>query len=237
MRRIVVVLSAVLNLLTLPALAWAESPFDQAKSGTEFSQFSAWRQVLSDMAAVHAPVDGVVPASFDGRPAEAACADERRCAPAEWTNFLDTLQGKSRREQIEAVNTWVNQKPYVEDIANWGVADYWETPGEFLAHGGDCEDFAITKYFSLVRLGVPAEDLRLTIVRDSGHDAFHAVLEVRDQDQTWLMDNQRADVVAVSAAPEYQTIYALNDQGWWMSSPPRLALGSVVIVAAGGPRP
>jgi predicted transglutaminase-like cysteine proteinase len=236
MLRLVAALATVLSLCALPAATRAETPFDETQSGAEFSQFPAWKQVLADMASAKAPVRGVIPASLDGDQPQAACADERRCAPQEWTDFLDTLGGKSRHEQIEAVNRWVNQKPYVEDMANWGVADYWETPGEFLAHGGDCEDFAITKYFSLVRLGVPAEDLRLTIVRDSDLGAYHAVLEVRDQDQAWLMDNQLADVVPVSAMPRYQTIYALNAQGWWMDLPPRIDLGSIVIVAAAGPR-
>jgi predicted transglutaminase-like cysteine proteinase len=229
-------LAAVLSFSALPAVVRAETPFDQASSGVEFSQFPAWKQILADMESVQAPTAAAAPAAFGGPTAEAGCADERHCAPAEWTGFLQTLEGKSRREQIEAVNRWVNQKPYVEDLANWGVADYWETPGEFLAHGGDCEDFAITKYFSLVRLGVPAEDLRLTIVKDAELGAFHAVLVVKDQGEAWLMDNQLAEVVPLSAKPAYQTIYALNDRGWWMDSPPRLDLGQVVIVAAAGPR-
>jgi predicted transglutaminase-like cysteine proteinase len=232
MLRFVAAVVTVLSLFALPAVAGAESPFDRVQSGAEFSQFPAWKQVLADMDAVQTSA-GVVPASFDGQTVEAGCADERHCAPAEWTDFLQTLQGKSRHEQIDAVNRWVNQKPYVEDIANWGVADYWETPGEFLAHGGDCEDFAITKYFSLVRLGVPAEDLRLTIVKDADLNAFHAVLVVKDEGETLLMDNQLAEVVPLSAKPAYQTIYALNDRGWWMDSPPRLDFGSVVIAAAG----
>ncbi|MEI9890887.1 MAG: transglutaminase-like cysteine peptidase [Caulobacteraceae bacterium] len=118
------------------------------------------------------------------------CADDRRCVPAEWTAFLESLQGRPRHEQMAAVDRWVNARPYVEDIANWGVADYWETPGEFLAHGGDCEDYAITKYFSLTRLGFAADDLRLTIVNDSVMGAFHAVLAVRLDGETWLLDNQ-----------------------------------------------
>ena len=30
--------------------------------------------------------------------------------------------------------------------------------------GGDCEDYAIAKYFSLIKLGIPDEKLRITYV-------------------------------------------------------------------------
>ena len=44
--------------------------------------------------------------------------------------------------------------------------DYWETPVEALWKGaGDCEDYAIAKYFSLRHLGVSSDKLRITYVK------------------------------------------------------------------------
>lgn len=146
-------------------------------------------------------------------PAAAGCASERRCAPAIWLSFLESLRGKSRREQLDAVNTWINARPYVEDSVNWGVADYWETPGEFFAHGGDCEDFAIVKYFSLVRLGFSPDDLKIVVLNDTKINAFHAVLSVQLDGQDWLLDNQIAQVEPIADAPQYRPIYALNERG------------------------
>ena len=40
--------------------------------------------------------------------------------------------------------------------------DYWATPIEFMGTGaGDCEDYAIAKYFSLINLGIPEDKLRI----------------------------------------------------------------------------
>ena len=55
---------------------------------------------------------------------------------------------------------------FIDDIIHWNKVDYWATPIEFLAsHGGDCEDFAIAKYFTLIQLGIPEEQLTLTYVK------------------------------------------------------------------------
>lgn len=237
MTRTLIALFFALTLLTAPNGARAGDLFGLNQSGAEFSQFPFWNRVMRDMAATQVSDGAIIPASLGSNSADPACADERHCAPAAWNAFLATLQGKPRREQIDAVNHWANQQPYVEDTANWGVADYWETPGEFLAHGGDCEDFAIAKYFSLARLGVPADDLRIVIVKDQALGVFHAVLAVRDQDQTLLLDNQLAEAAPLSAVPQYQMVYAINTQGWWLASPPRIDIGAVVIVAAGSAKP
>ena len=49
----------------------------------------------------------------------------------------------------------------------WGVMDYWETPAEFFQKSGDCEDFAIAKYFALRDLGFPASQMRIVVLKDT----------------------------------------------------------------------
>lgn len=160
------------------------------------------------------------------------CADERHCAPPEWLSFLEAQRGLTRRAQLDAVNQWANTKPYVEDWVNWHVADYWETPGEFIAKGGDCEDFAIAKYFSLIRLGFPAGDLRIVVVADSTTHGFHAVLAARLDGTVWLMDNFLPAVVAMESQPQYTAVYSLNQQGWWLHSNPTVQLAGITITVA-----
>lgn len=160
------------------------------------------------------------------------CADERHCAPPEWLSFLEAQRGLTRRAQIEAVNQWANAKPYVEDWVNWHVADYWETPGEFIAKGGDCEDYAIAKYFSLIRLGFAASDLRIVVVSDSTTHGFHAVLAVRLDGADWLMDNFLPAVVPMESQPQYTAVYSLNQQGWWLHANPTVQMAGITITAA-----
>jgi predicted transglutaminase-like cysteine proteinase len=160
------------------------------------------------------------------------CADQRHCAPPEWLAFLDAQRGLTRRAQLDAVNQWANAKPYVEDWVNWHVADYWETPGEFIVRGGDCEDFAITKYFSLVRLGFAPGDLRIVVVADSTTHGFHAVLAARLDGTVWLLDNFLPTVVAMESQPQYTAIYSLNQQGWWLHSNPTVQMADITITVA-----
>jgi len=151
------------------------------------------------------------------------------CARAAWTVFLQSIRNLPRRLQLDAVNRWANTKPYVEDWANWGVPDYWETPVEFLRHGGDCEDYAIIKYFSLVRLGFSPDDLRIVIVNDVNLQAFHAVLAVRMAAQTWLMDNAFSQVVPMGVAVQYVPVYSLNEHGWWLYNAPRIVVSDASV--------
>lgn len=224
----------LLALILAPASVQAESIFRDRRGGADFAQFPSWKQALADTAAAQPPPVAAAPISTEADGSD-RCADDRLCAPNAWTTFLDGLRGLSAREQMDAVNSWANARPYVEDKVNWGVADYWETPGEFLARGGDCEDYAIFKYASLVRLGFSADDLRIVVVDDTTLNAFHAVLAVRLSGKTWLLDNQTAQTEAFDQAPQYTPIYSLSEHGWWMHSAPVLRAGTVTIVAAGSP--
>jgi predicted transglutaminase-like cysteine proteinase len=124
---------------------------------------------------------------------------------------------------------------FVEDSKNWHIADYWKAPGEFLGRGGDCEDFAITNYFSLRRLGFQASDLRIVIVNDANLKAFHAVLAVRLNGTVWLLDNNLRQVVPMDVAVQYSPVYAVNEDGWRLHATPKVVPGPLTIAAAAEP--
>ena len=80
-------------------------------------------------------------------------------------------------EKLEKVNRFFNQVNFVSDAIHWQKKDYWATPIEFLASdGGDCEDFALAKYFTLKMLGVPEKKLNLTYVKAWKLNQSHMVL-------------------------------------------------------------
>lgn len=236
--------SAIMAVFLLaPAAASAAPLFDDGTVGQGLETLPFWQRVVADMhislaSAVMLSIEAATPMAMtanmmpDSGYSPHACTDERHCVPQSWTNFLSGLRGQAPRAQLRAVNRWANAKPYVEDIANWGLPDYWETPGEFIAHGGDCEDFAIAKYFSLVRLGFPSRDLRIVIVSDSRAHDFHAVLVARIADTAWLLDNQLGDIVPFTAMPQYTPIYSLNEDGWWLHSQPVIHLAAGMTIAA-----
>jgi predicted transglutaminase-like cysteine proteinase len=70
---------------------------------------------------------------------------------------------------VNSVNNYVNESiEFGTDQDNWGVRDYWTSPDELFALGsGDCEDYAIAKYFILLKHGIDAERLKLWYVSSS----------------------------------------------------------------------
>jgi len=141
------------------------------------------------------------------------------CHMRDWLTFLEGLRGKTRLQQMDAVNRYANRKRYVLDIDNYGVEDYWAVPREFLYNNGDCEDYAITKLFSLRWLGFPADDLRLVILQDTNLRVPHAVLAVAEKGDIMILDNQIEEVVSQHAIVHYAPVYAINEHHWWLYYP------------------
>ena len=93
--------------------------------------------------------------------------------------------------------------------------DYWAIPMEFLKKSGDCEDYAIVKYFSLKELGVPAEDMRIVVVRDTVRNLAHAVLVVYLDDNAYVLDNVSSAVLPHSRVRQYSPQYSINERSRW----------------------
>ncbi len=129
-----------------------------------------------------------------------------KCRVPEWRKFLDSLTDKSRLEQIQAVNTYMNRRSYIEDLPNYGVPDYWATPREFLTKDGDCEDYAIAKFMSLRQLGFGADELRVVVLQDMNLNAAHAVLIVYHEGKALLLDNQIRQVVDSALVRHYRPL-------------------------------
>lgn len=129
---------------------------------------------------------------------------------------LMQYQSASKMAKINAVNSYVNRVTYIEDQTNWGNSDYWATPAEFMARGGDCEDFAIAKFAMLKRLGVSEHNMRLAIVQDLEKNIPHAVLIVYTESGPVMLDNQIKTVQRVGASfNRYEPIYSINRNAWW----------------------
>ena len=82
-----------------------------------------------------------------------------------WREHLTTLNSLESMDKLLEINNFFNAIPFKSDLEHWGQDDYWATPIEFLAtQAGDCEDYTIAKYFSLIEIGIPTEKLRLIYV-------------------------------------------------------------------------
>ena len=142
-----------------------------------------------------------------------------RCHMAEWRRFIDQTRTLPVREQLKAVNLYANSRNYVLDLQNYGVEDYWAIPREFLSNGGDCEDYAITKFFSLRWLGLADDDLRLVIVQDTNLRVPHAVLAVARGMDVFILDNQVQAVLSQRDVVHYAPVFSINEAHWWIHVP------------------
>jgi predicted transglutaminase-like cysteine proteinase len=138
----------------------------------------------------------------------------------EWFAFLAQLRGMPRLAQMQRVNTFINQKPYILDAVNYGVDDYWAVVREFMALAGDCEDFSISKFFSLRALGFPAAALRIVILQDTNLGIAHAVLAVDYEGHAMILDNQTDEIMPDKRIIHYTPLYSVNEQQWWLHLPP-----------------
>lgn len=140
-----------------------------------------------------------------------------------WKEILTAPKYKkmSELQKLELVNDFMNQTPFVSDLEHWGKEDYWATPIEFLStNGGDCEDYSIAKYFTLVALGVPDEKLRITYVKELViYKEAHMVLAYfpNPDSEPLVLDNINKTIRPASARTDLLPVYSFNGSGLWLA--------------------
>jgi predicted transglutaminase-like cysteine proteinase len=202
------------------APAWASNPIlgsREAQKG-RITQFAKWVDMLQRPDGAD-PTGRTLPNSRLAN--SGGCVPNPRvaCARPDWESLTASLAGGDRRTQIIRVNEAINRYRYVTDPENWGLPDYWATVRQFLRRDGDCEDYAIAKYMTLKRLGVPVEQMRVVVLNDLNLGVPHAVLAVFLDTETLILDNQIQTVLPDSAIAHYQPIYSINEHAWWLLKP------------------
>jgi predicted transglutaminase-like cysteine proteinase len=128
------------------------------------------------------------------------------------------LNGTEGVKLLTAVNGAVNAMiTYRDDRSAYGKADYWATPTESLTGYGDCEDYAIVKYLSLIELGIPHDRMRIVVLKDNKRQIGHAVLAVSLGGVTYVLDNVRMRATPDSELPHYRPIYSFNQNRQWLN--------------------
>jgi len=99
--------------------------------------------------------------------------------------FLNKAQSFDLNKKLIRTNVFINNiSPRRDDKTN-----SWSTPKEFLINGyGDCEDYAIAKYFTLKELKLPQNKLFFAVVKVKGSPTFHMVL-LYDKEKLLVLDN------------------------------------------------
>lgn len=140
----------------------------------------------------------------------------------DWRLALQALQTRSEADKIEAVNRQVNrQLHFSEDRTLWRQGDYWATPEETLQRGrGDCEDYAILKYFSLRALGIAPDRLWLVFTRlrvggeHGGITLPHMVLAYYPApgSEPLILDNLVTTLYPASRRRDLEPVFSFNQE-------------------------
>lgn len=193
---------------------------------SNMSSFNKWSDVWRRQNLERADVSSIESETID--PAKRCRGRHRvKCNRDAWNSFInaqrsDRLVSASgagpvlSSELLNAVNLYINRTSYIVDPVNWGVPDYWSTPDEFFLRSGDCEDYAISKFVTLKRLGVDTEKMRLVVLQDENLRAAHAVLAVELDGTYHILDNQVDTVLTHDKILHYRPVYSINETGWWL---------------------
>lgn len=136
-------------------------------------------------------------------------------------NLIDEGRTASDWNRLHLVNDFINrQMKFVSDQQHYGRPDYWATPVESLGAGaGDCEDYAIAKYFALRAMGVPDDKLRLMYVRALRQNEPHMVLVYFEQPDQYplVLDNLIPQIRSAIDRPDLKPVYSFNASGLWLA--------------------
>lgn len=181
--------------------------FGTAAFRGNFKALPKWQRVLSKAKAQVAALN--------------SCTGVKGCPPGatSWQRIIGQARGKEPLEQLRLVNAFFNKWPYRLDQDAYGQSDWWATPQEFLKLSGDCEDYAITKYFALRELGYTMDSLRIVVLKDRIRNIGHAVLAVFANDTAFILDNLSGIVATHNTYRHYIPLYSLNEEYRWSHIP------------------
>lgn len=119
----------------------------------------------------------------------------------------------SDREKLSLINERVNRDiKFIPDSDNWESRDYWASPIETLTKGaGDCEDYTLLKYFSLMISGV--DQTKLKLLYGKTNYSAHMVLVYYECSlcDPLILDNLIDEIIPLSARIDITPIFQFDN--------------------------
>ena len=144
----------------------------------------------------------------------------------QWRTLIEEIRTLEEDQKLVAVNDFFNDRiEWTQDPDIWGKEDYWATPLETMGkRAGDCEDFAIAKYATLILSGVDIDKLRITYVKAQLGAAYgqihtaHMVLAyyATPGAEPMILDNLITEVRPASRRQDLTPVYGFNSRGLWV---------------------
>jgi len=141
-----------------------------------------------------------------------------------WRDLLRDASAVSTRERLLRTNDFFNSRiRFAPDTEVYGADDYWATPLETLGNAaGDCEDFSIAKYVTLLNLGVAPDSLRLVYVNaqmPGGASQAHMVLAWYESPTATplILDNINTALLRADQRRDLRPVFSFNADALWIA--------------------
>ncbi|MDH3899565.1 MAG: transglutaminase-like cysteine peptidase [Gammaproteobacteria bacterium] len=137
-----------------------------------------------------------------------------------WQQLISSGNQHTDLEKLRLTNDFFNELEFINDAEHWGKDDYWATPLQTLvSNGGDCEDFSIAKYFTLLEMGIPPERMRLTYVKALRLNQAHMVLTYfpAADAEPLVLDNLDTEIRPANKRNDLLPVYSFNVDGLWLA--------------------
>jgi len=134
--------------------------------------------------------------------------------------LVESAAGLGEHAKLERVNAFFNRVRYDSDSALWDQKDYWATPFEVLGvNSADCEDYAISKYFTLISMGMEEERLRVTYVKSLTLNEAHMVLAYypAPDAEPLILDNLSERITPAGERTDLVPVYSFNGADLWLA--------------------
>lgn len=136
----------------------------------------------------------------------------------DYERFMNKISHKSLHVKIEAINHYINTITSIDDSPHDAMLDIWSTRAEFLAKGGgDCEDYAITKYYSLKDMKIDPKKMCLIVVNEKYSGFDHMVLGLWQDKKSppLILDNLSFKVLPLNKRVDLIPSYCINEDGYF----------------------
>lgn len=132
----------------------------------------------------------------------------RDLKPKQKLSLVNRFINKERRYRRDRRNNDQSTESHVDRRQNW------TTLLDFLEKGGDCEDYATSKYALLKLLGFEPNELRILVVYDRNVREHHALTLVKTKELgLQLLDNDNS--IYRKRPFHYRYVYSLNEDSIW----------------------
>lgn len=133
-----------------------------------------------------------------------------------YVKFLNTTCKNSLIKKLYKVNDYFNTITPIHDAINYQEDEHWANILEFFENrGGDCEDYALAKQYTLELLGVKPQNMFLAISKDLYTQSTHMVLIVKKEKELIILDNLSFKLLSIQQRSDLRVEFLIREKEFY----------------------